>query len=756
MRRRFSVCLVLTIAFPSLLAAQSEGIKEAPITNKDRAHWAFRKPQRPPIPAVQQTNWVSTPIDAFVLARLEKEGLHPSRPASRTELLRRVTFDLIGLPPTPEEVEAFLSDQRPDPYARVVERLLASPHYGERWAQHWLDVVRYAESNGYEGDGERPHAWRYRDYVIRSLNEDLPYDQFLRQQLAGDLLARGKDARQNARLLVASGFHRCGPIHLVGGNTDPEVNRQEVLTEMTNGVGAAFLGLTIACARCHDHKFDPISQADYYRLQAYFAATQPKDVDLSTQDERAAHQKRVQELKVRIDPLEKEVHALEVPYQKRLRDEKKARLEPKYREALAVVPSKRSPEQKKLAEHAETLTKVAWDEIVAALPPAERERRARLRARIHELEAQMPSPPAHAWTVAEAEKTPATHILKRGDVKRKGAVVRPAAPRVLTALDRELPDRLALARWLTEADNPLTARVLVNRLWQHHFGRGLVGTPNDFGLRGEKPTQPELLDWLACEFCAHGWSIKHMHRLMVLSSTYQQSSQLSANPSAMQKDPDNRLLARMRRSRLEGEALRDTLLAVSGNLNAKIGGPMIRVTLEPEVYELIFTEGEPDGLWLATPDLHEHSRRSVYLFAKRNVRLPMLEAFDQPDTLTSCPARAVSTYAPQALILLNGPFVQEQSKQFAARLLRECSGDEERLVDRAYRLALARSPQEAERRMAREFLAAQAALVRDRLRARQLVALPPGMPENVDPAVAAAVGDFCLALMNRNEFLYVP
>jgi hypothetical protein len=402
------------------------------------------------------------------------------------------------------------------------------------------------------------------------------------------------------------------------------------------------------------------------------------------------------------------------------------------------------------------LIKVTWDEIVAALPPAKRERRARLRAQIHELEAQMPPPPPHAWTVAEAEKTPATHILKRGDVKRKGAVVQPAAPRVLTALDRELPDRLALARWLTEPDNLLTARVLVNRLWQHHFGRGLVGTPNDFGLRGERPTHPELLDWLAREFCAQGWSIKHMHRLMVLSSTYQQSSRLSGNPSAMQKDPDNRLLARMRRSRLEGEALRDTVLAVSGSLNGKIGGPMIRVPLEPEVYELIFTEGEPDGLWLATPDRREHSRRSIYLFAKRNVRLPMLEAFDQPDTLTSCPARAVSTYAPQALILLNGPFVQEQSKQFAARLLRECMGDEERLIDRAYRLALARSPKEAERRMAREFLAGQAALVRDRLRGRQWVALPPDMPENVDPAVAAAVGDLCLALMNRNEFLYVP
>jgi hypothetical protein len=315
-------------------------------------------------------------------------------------------------------------------------------------------------------------------------------------------------------------------------------------------------------------------------------------------------------------------------------------------------------------------------------------------------------------------------------------------------------DRLDLARWLTRPDHPLTARVLVNRLWQHHFGHGLVRTPNDFGVRGAAPTHPELLDWLACELVAHGWSLKHLHRVLVLSSTYRQASR-SSDPGGRRLAPDNRLLWRMNRRRLEGEALRDNALAVAGTLNPRLGGPMVRVPLEPEVYDLIFTEGEPDGLWRVTPDAREHTRRSLYLFNKRNVRLPLFEAFDQPDTVTSCPVRAVSTFAPQALILLNGPFMQEQCRAFAARLLREAGPDNAARVERAYLLALARRPRPAERRAALAFLDDQADLLRDRLRSRQPVGVPPGAPPGVDPALAAALADFCLALLNRNEFLYL-
>jgi hypothetical protein len=736
---------------------------------------------------MRNSSWIKSPVDQFVLAGLEKAGLRPSAPADRAVLLRRVTFDLIGLPPTPQELEDFLQDNRPDAYERVVERLLASPHYGEHWAQPWLDVVRYAESNGFEADAERPHAWRYRDYVVQSLNADKPYDQFVGEQLAGDLLAGGKDPRQNQTLFIASGFNRCGPVHLTSGNTDPEVNRQEVLTEMTATVGAAFLGLTIGCARCHNHKFDPISQADYYRLQAFFAAAKPNDLDIWTSEEKARFDQRAQELNAKLGPLRKKVADLDEPYKILLTQLKQTRLEPKYRDALDVEPKKRTPEQKKLAEQAQILIKVTWDEIIEALSPQERAQRAAWRAEIVALEAQMPPPPAKAWTVTDDQTAPPTYVLKRGDPKRKGAEVYPAFPRVLSVVrsqssaaaregetaaetaagvsdpgyspgehgQRTRLNRLDLARWLTQPDHPLTARVIVNRLWQHHFDQGLVATPNDFGLRGAPPSHPELLDWLAREMVSHGWSLKHLHRLMVLSNTYQQSSRAVADNPGQRVEPGNRLLWRMNRRRLEGEALRDNVLAVSGSLNPKVGGPMVRVPLEPEVYELIFTEGEPDGLWPVTPDPREHNRRSLYLFAKRNVRLPMLEAFDRPDMVTSCPVRPVSTFAPQALIMLNGPFMQRQSKAFASRLIRECGAEQDRQIERAYMLALSRPPRESERKMARDFLMEQTTLLEDRLRARKPVGLPSNIPDSVDPAAAAALADFCLAILNRNEFLYV-
>jgi hypothetical protein len=710
---------------------------------------------------LQNRVWPKNPIDAFILSRLERVGLQPAPPADRLTLVRRVTFDLTGLPPTPEEVSAFLHDARPDAYERLVDRLLASPHYGERWAQHWLDVVRYAESNGYEADADRPHAWRYRDYVIRAFNEDLPFDRFVVEQLAGDELAKGKDPQQCAFLLVACGLNRCGPVHLVGGNTDPEINRLEVLTEMTTGVASAFLGLTLSCARCHDHKFDPISQADYYRLQSFFAAAQPRDIDIATPEEKARIDRENRALDARAAPLHKQIADLEAPYRARLAADKRARLEKKYRDALAVALDKRNPEQKKLAEDALPLLEIKWNEIVEALKPPERTQRAALRAEIHALEAQKPAPAAQAWTIQDQDQIPPTPILVRGDPKRKGPVVEPAFPRVLRPdADAKVPsprrlDRVALARWLTGVDHPLTARVLVNRLWQHHFGRGIVATPNDFGLRGERPSHPELLDWLARELVSHGWSIKHLHRLMVLSSTYRQASRMGLVAPGKTVDPDNRLLWHMNRQRLEGEAFRDSLLAVAGDLNPKLGGPMVRVPLEAEVYELIFTEGERDGLWPVTADPREHARRSIYLFAKRNVRLPLLEAFDRPDTVTSCPVRPVSTFAPQALILLNGPFTHACSRRMAVRLVSECGTVVDKQIERAYQLALNRSPSARERQVAKQFLHDQANLVLERLRARKPVGVPPDLPEDVDPAAAVALADFCLALFNRNEFLYV-
>jgi hypothetical protein len=752
MRRGLLLALLMLVG-ASLLAAE-------PAAPTDKAGpWAFRKPVRLAAPHVSDPHWVKNPIDAFVLARLDKAGLKPTAAAGRVALLRRVTYDLTGLPPTLQELDDFLADDRPDAYGRVVDRLLASPHFGERWAQHWLDVVRYAETNGYEADGERPHAWRYRDYVVKAFNDDKPYDRFLTEQLAGDLLASEASHkgvaganRPEAMDLIAAGFNRCGPVHETSGNVDAAVLRQELLTEMTNGVGAAFLGLTVGCCRCHDHKFDPLPQSDYYRLQAFFSAAQPKEIDLSTTAERADYEHRNQEMNARIAPLKKQEENVEAPVRDRLSAAKKAKLEAPYREALAVEADKRTPEQKKLVEQTGVLVKVTWDEIVDALPTAEQAKRAALREQIHALEAQRPAPPAQAWTIAEDGSPRFSHILKRGSLNQKGARVAPGFPRILDP-DAKNPvdgaptlNRLDLARWLTRPDHPLTARVIANRLWQYHFGRGLVATPDDFGAHGEAPTHPELLDWLAVELVEHGWSLKHLHRLMVMSAAYQQDS-VSANAAGKRIDPDNHLLWRMSRRRLDSAGLRDGVLAVAGTLNPSIGGPMVRTPLEPEVYDLIFSESEPDGLWPVTPDARQHTRRSLYLFSKRNLRLPLLEVFDQPDTLSPCPVRAVSTFAPQALVLLNGPFLQAQSKAFAARVQREAGADEVARVDRAYRLALCRAPREAERRIAIDFLAGQIELLRARRQA--------GLPDPVDPATAA-LADFCLALLNRNEFVYVP
>lgn len=737
--------ILWALAFGTPLAIAAEPVEPA-FSPRQQAHWSFHSPVRPPLPSTSNPNWILTPVDAFILARLDRAGLRPSPPAQRAALLRRITFDLIGLPPTLRELDDFVQDTRPDAYVRVVERLLASPHYGERWAQHWLDVVRYAESDGYEADAERPNSWRYRDYVVRAFHEDKPFDRFLTEQLAGDLLA-GR-AISSPECLVAAGFNRCGPVHQISGNIDRAVLRQERLTEMTNAVGSAFLGLTVACARCHHHKFDPFSQADYYRLQAFFSNAEPKEVDLADSAGRQEYDRRRRDIEARIAPLRRHLRQLEEPYHRRLQQAKKERLEPNYQAALATEAGKRNAEQRRLAAHAEILLKVQWDEVVDALSPADRIRRGQLREQLHALQAQKPPPPPRAWTIQEGSSPRMAHVLKRGDPHKPEAEVHPDFPRIFRAsgvasasreplsrgadatLSSRTRDRLALAQWLTRPDHPFTARVIANRLWQHHFGRGLVATPNDFGLRGAPPSHPQLLDWLACELISHGWSLKHLHRLMVLSAAYQQSSR-GSDSRGRSLDPENRMLWRMNRRRLEGEALRDNALAVSGSLNPALGGPMIRVPLEPEIYDLIFTEGEPDGLWPIAPDPRQHVRRSLYLYQKRNVRLPLLEAFDQPDTLNSCPARSISTFAPQALILLNGPFLRRQAEAFAARLLHDVPHSETGRIDRAYRLALARQPRDEERRMAVEFL------------------------HRAPEGRAAAWSDFCLALFNRNEFIYI-
>jgi len=718
--------ILLGAALAVLFASEPDKAdKEAAFIGARGKYWAFQRVARPAVPA-SSNNWVRTPIDAFILTALEAKQLKPSAPLDRIHLIRRVTFDLTGLPPTPAEVVEFVRDRSPNAYEKVVDRLLASPHYGERWALKWLDVVRYADTNGFELDADRTHAWRYRDYVIDSFNRDKPYDRFIREQIAGDEMFPG-----NQEAVIATGYLRAGQEHLVAGNIDPEVSREEVLTEIATSVGQTFLGLTVNCARCHNHKFDPILQADYYRLQAVFGGASGKEVEIATPEEKAAWGAADKAYKERLKPVKEALEELTKPYQERVEAESLAKLDAKLQEAWKTPKDKRTPEQKVLAENAKSQIEATWDVVVAAMTPEDREKRAALRVRLHEVEATEPDPlPAAYAYVNNKEEAPQAYVLRMGDPKNRLDPVDPSVPRVLKAA-YEIPKaslgrRSALADWLASGENPLTARVMANRIWQFRMGTGIVRTPNDFGVMGGHPTNQALLDWLATEFGARGWSVKAMDRLVVTSNVYLQSALPEKEREAV--DPDNRLYWRMNRKRMEGETLRDTVLSVTGSLNPKLGGRPVLVPIEPEVYNLIFTEHERDGLWPVNPDKSVQNRRSIYLYDKRSVRLPLLTAFDQPDAITSCPVRPVSTHALQALSMLNSDFMQEQSRAFANRLLAECRKDNRGCeVTTAWKLALGRAPTPDERALAGKFFAR-----------------------------GGNLPDMCLALLNRNEFVYVP
>jgi hypothetical protein len=683
----------------------------APAAAADRDHWAWRKPARPAPLAVKDAAWPRNPIDRFILAKLESAGLTPAPPASRETLIRRVTFDLIGLPPTPEEIDAFVNDPAPDAYERLIDRLLASPHYGERWGRHWLDVARFAESNGYEFDEVRPDAWRYRDYVIRAFNEDRPYDRFVLEQLAGDELFPDDPAA-----LVATGFNLLGPD--MTDSSDQAQRRQNTLNDMTDTAGLAFLGLTLACARCHDHKFEPIPQSDYYRFQAFFTpATFRRDLPIDGREQRETHARAQREYAALVKPTADALARLEEPYRRRLYEAQLVKLADEARAAHETPPDRRTAKQKELVEKTARLLVVSPQAVAAALSPADRARRGELLAALKKFDDRKPAPLPVAMGLQDAAgPAPKTFLLERGELAHRGEEVQAgfpvifepgAGPRV------EANRRAALARWVASKDNPLTARVMVNRLWQHHFGRGLVPTPNDFGVRGERPTHPELLDWLATELVARGWSVKAMHRLMLLSATYRQSIRYIVSRTE-KPDPDNRLFSRSNRLRLEGEIIRDSLLAVSGRLNRAMGGPGVFPPVPPEAAQA----------WKASPDPRDHVRRSVYVFARRNLRFPFLEAFDLPDSSLSCPKRERSTTATQALTLLNAADVSEAAKALAARLTAEARTEDERIV-LAYRRTLGRRPTATAMELAREFL-------------RQ-----------------SPLSELCRALFNVNEFVYL-
>jgi hypothetical protein len=734
-------------------------------TAEQRAHWAYQPVKRVDSPAVKELAWAKNPIDRFILAGQESLGMRHAPAADRATLVRRVTFDLTGLPPAVEEVQSFLSDDGPDAYERLVDRLLAGPHYAERWAQHWLDLAHYADSNGFELDAERPDAWRYRDWVVRALGADMPYDRFLMLQVAGDDLAPGdRDA------LIATGFCRCGPREVVGGNIIPEVKRQSELSEITGTVGSVFLGLTIACARCHDHKFDAIPTTDYYRLQAFFASSHLVDVPIASESEKAAYSAAKKAVEQKAEPLRKELAKIEAPYQAALRAKKLATLTPEERAVMSTPEGKRSLVQKRLAKGLETSIRVTWEEVAAAVArhPKEHARREELKQAIHALERTLPRPPAHAMALVDRKSRASdTYVLRRGEPKNRGPKVDPRPPGVILASQpagsftsesivasgEKTGRRAALAKWLAAGDNPLTARVIVNRLWQHLFGRGIAASSSDLGTHGEQPSHPELLDWLAGKLVSGGWRVKPLVRLMVTSAAYRQSSQ--ASPEQAGDDPDNALLCRMSRRRLDAEGIRDAMLLVSGELNSRMGGPGVLAPLEKELKDLIFTEAEVVDLWPVDPNPAEHARRSLYLFRKRNVRYPLFDAFDSPDTQTACPRRQTSTHALQALVLFNGDFAAGRAARLAARVLREGGPGVENRIRRAYNVVLARNPTKRETERAAAFIRTQARLIESQL--------PPGKAPSPDredtasiKAALAAWADLSLALLNSNEFLYVP
>ncbi|REK19626.1 MAG: DUF1553 domain-containing protein [Planctomycetota bacterium] len=735
------------------LLVGSLGAAELPSFNDGT--WPFCPPSRPAVPEVENAGWVANPIDAFVLAELENKGLQPSPQADKRTLLRRLTFDLTGLPPTDEQQQAFLTDDGPGAYERLVERLLDSPRYGERWAQHWLDIVRYAETDGFKADEFRPSAHKYRDYVIRAFNADLPYDRFIRQQLAGDELEP-----DNPEALVATGLNRLYPDE--SNAADVRQRRQEIHDDLTDTTSLALLGLTMGCARCHDHKFDPITQVDYFRLQSFFATLLPRDdaaVATVEQKRRYAEKRAVWEEATK--PIRKQIDALLEPKREAAFSAALIKFDAEIRTAVETPPEDRSCMQRQISFQVMRYISPKMNAVTGSkLKGEDKQRYDELKKQLAEHEHLKPAELPKAMAVVDASAdAPPTHRLTLGDYRKPAEEVQPGFPAFLGASEPDIVSppagdhssgrRAALAEWLCRDDHPLTSRVMVNRIWQHHFGMGIVATPNDFGAMGDPPTHPDLLDWLAVEFVERGWSIKQMHRLMVTSSTYRQASRVDLDDPAQAKaaavDPDNELLWHARRRRLEGEALRDAMLALSGELQTRMFGPSARPVL-------------PEGVdrkmaWKPDSKPEQRNRRSIYVFAKRNLRYPILEIFDLPDLHNSCPQRSVTTTAPQALTLLNGEFSFERAQHFGHRLLAEHGDNFTAIVRAAWSAALSREPSTDEQTAAVEFLERQIVTIAQRGETPE--AAVAGQSAGGDPARLSAVADLCHAIFNANEFLYV-
>ncbi|MGD9719613.1 MAG: PSD1 and planctomycete cytochrome C domain-containing protein [Pirellulales bacterium] len=717
-------------------ASAAEQLLSAPApTNGPDPLWAFRplaNVEPPPLRPGEPES--KSPIDRFIERELDRQGLSAAPPADKRTLARRAYFDLLGLPPSIEEIEAFVNDPAEDAFARLIDKLLASPHYGERWARHWLDVARYADSGGYETDMYFRNAWRYRDYVVKSFNDDKPYDRFVQEQIAGDeiwpddlglpgsyVMPKAKLEHLEAR--IATGLYTLGPqIH--ESNMDAALLDYERLTDWADTTGSVFLGLTLGCARCHDHKFDPISQRDYYSLQAVFAGSRETEIPL--------------------------VNGMEI-----------ADFKQHYPRIIAVDEARRAYRQ--------------FEKGVAGrkLTAEEEERRRALRDKIAEAVLELPEsaastpndrfdglmevPTASVLAHVNPPLVPAVHVLGRGDLDRPKRRVGPDLPAVLRAatnyrepLAPGITTRKQLAEWLTSPAHPLTWRVMVNRIWQWHFGAGLVATPNDFGKMGAAPSHKELLDWLAQRFVGQGFSIKQMHREIMLSQAYRRASQYSPLHN-LQQDADNKLLWRANRQRLEAESLWDYIHATSGTLNLALGGrPVVPPLAEDELSAL-----RERWQWTVSADPREHTRRGLYVLVRRNFRFPMFEVFDSPINAVSSPRRDVTIVAPQTLWSLNNRRAWDQAQQFAARLVREVGTDPSACVDRAWKLALSRVPSDTEKAEAVQLMSALVDEHQAAAGGSPPLVNPPAALAKLPPGQAAALSKLCLALFNLNEFLFI-
>ncbi len=747
------------------------------ITEEERQFWAFQPVGCPEPPRVRFDKTVRTPIDAFLKVRLDKERLGFAKPAKPEQLIRRLTLDLTGLPPTPEEVDAFVADPSDAAYERWVDRLLDSPAYGERWGRHWLDVAGYADSNGgVEADSERPWAWRYRDYVIRSFNEDRPFDDFITEQLAGDELlpAVSTDlAGRDLDRLVATGFLRMAPDPTGDGPPEPELARNQVIADTLQIVSSSLLGITVHCAQCHDHRYDPIPQADYYRLRAVFEpafdwkrwknpaqrlVSLMPSVDRSLADcvEQAAKVHDAEATRLHDELIEKFV-------------QKQLLLVPESRRE-AVIAARRTPAAKRSPEQLQLLREFPMFQDHIILGEIDREganKVEEIRKRAAADRALKPADPM-VQALVEASAEPVTTVrFHRGDPQQPREALKPGLLSVmgLGGLDTEIPEsipgrrtsgrRLELARRLTDRNNPLTARVWVNRLWHEHFGMGLVATPGDFGALGERPSHPELLNWLAADFMDHGWKNKRLHRLIVTSAAYRQGT---VNAAAQKKDPDNRLLGRFRLRRLDAESLRDSLLAVSGRLDATRFGPPVPIAVNAQGQFVVGRQkrdGNGDAVGVETGGTADF-RRSVYVTVRRTMPVGVLETFDAPVVNPNCEARPVSTAAPQSLMFLNDGFVLDRALDLAQRLRREAPGDEPAQLARLWRLLFLQSPTATDVDRSRRFLKElQASLppAESKPAAKPSAAATPETPA-VTPE-ERALAALCQVLMGSNRFLYL-